>query len=255
MTELPLLVVHGLVKRFGGLLATDHVDLSVARGEIHALIGPNGAGKTTLVAQLGGQLASDAGRIVFAGHDITRMPTHRRARRGLVRSFQITRLFASASVLENVALAVQAATGSSLGAWRPVRRERALFEAARALLADVGLAERGDLAIGALSHGQRRALEVAMTLAGQPALVMLDEPMAGMGHEESARMERLVASLRGRCTVLLIEHDVDAVFRLADRVSVLVEGRIVATGTPDAVRADARVIAAYLGDSAETASA
>jgi len=255
MTELPLLVVHGLVKRFGGLLATDHVDLSVARGEIHALIGPNGAGKTTLVAQLGGQLASDAGRIVFAGHDITRMPTHRRARRGLVRSFQITRLFASASVLENAALAVQAATGSSLGAWRPVRRERALFEAARALLADVGLAERGDLAIGALSHGQRRALEVAMTLAGQPALVMLDEPMAGMGHEESARMERLVASLRGRCTVLLIEHDVDAVFRLADRVSVLVEGRIVATGTPDAVRADARVIAAYLGDAAETASA
>ena len=255
MTELPLLVVHGLVKRFGGLLATDHVDLSVARGEIHALIGPNGAGKTTLVAQLGGQLASDAGRIVFAGHDITRMPTHRRARRGLVRSFQITRLFASASVLENAALAVQAATGSSLGAWRPVRRERALFEAARALLADVGLAERGDLAIGALSHGQRRALEVAMTLAGQPALVMLDEPMAGMGHEESARMERLVASLRGRCTVLLIEHDVDAVFRLADRVSVLVEGRIVATGKPDAVRADARVIAAYLGDSAETASA
>jgi len=255
MTELPLLVVDGLVKRFGGLLATDHVDLSVARGEIHALIGPNGAGKTTLVAQLGGQLASDAGRIVFAGHDITRMPTHRRARRGLVRSFQITRLFASASVLENAALAVQAATGSSLGAWRPVRRERALFEAARALLADVGLAERGDLAIGALSHGQRRALEVAMTLAGQPALVMLDEPMAGMGHEESARMERLVASLRGRCTVLLIEHDVDAVFRLADRVSVLVEGRIVATGKPDAVRADARVIAAYLGDSAETASA
>ena len=255
MTELPLLVVDGLVKRFGGLLATDHVDLSVARGEIHALIGPNGAGKTTLVAQLGGQLASDAGRIVFAGHDITRMPTHRRARRGLVRSFQITRLFASASVLENAALAVQAATGSSLGAWRPVRRERALFEAARALLADVGLAERGDLAIGALSHGQRRALEVAMTLAGQPALVMLDEPMAGMGHEESARMERLVASLRGRCTVLLIEHDVDAVFRLADRVSVLVEGRIVATGKPDAVRADARVIAAYLGDSAGTASA
>jgi len=255
MTELPLLVVDGLVKRFGGLLATDHVDLSVARGEIHALIGPNGAGKTTLVAQLGGQLASDAGRIVFAGHDITHMPTHRRARRGLVRSFQITRLFASASVLENAALAVQAATGSSLGAWRPVRRERALFESARALLADVGLAERGDLAIGALSHGQRRALEVAMTLAGQPALVMLDEPMAGMGHEESARMERLVASLRGRCTVLLIEHDVDAVFRLADRVSVLVEGRIVATGKPDAVRADARVIAAYLGDSAETASA
>ena len=255
MSESPLLAVHGLVKRFGGLLATDHVDLEVARDEIHALIGPNGAGKTTLVAQLGGQLASDEGRIVFTGHDITRMPTHRRARRGLVRSFQITRLFASASVLENVALAVQAARGSSLAAWRSVRREHALFEAAEALLAGVGLAHQRSLAIGELSHGQRRALEVAMTLAGDPALVMLDEPMAGMGHEESARMEQLVAGLRGRCTVLLIEHDVDAVFRLADRVSVLVEGRIVATGKPDAVRADPRVIAAYLGDAAEAAAA
>jgi len=255
MNEPPLLAVSGLVKRFGGLLATDRVDLSIARGEVHALIGPNGAGKTTLVAQLGGQLASDAGRIDFAGHDITRMPTHRRARRGLVRSFQITRLFASASVLENVALAVQAASGSSLGAWRPVRREQPLFAAARALLADVGLMDQRSQAIEALSHGQRRALEVAMTLAGQPSLVMLDEPMAGMGHEESARMEKLIASLRGRCTVLLIEHDVDAVFRLADRVSVLVEGRIVATGKPDAVRADPHVIAAYLGDAAEAASA
>ncbi len=254
MTE-PLLAARGLVKRFGGLVATDHVDLVVGRGEIHALIGPNGAGKTTLVAQLGGQLACDEGRIVFAGDDITRMPTHLRARRGLVRSFQITRLFASASVLENVALAVQAAHGSSLGAWRPVRRELALLGAARTLLDDVGLAAHGELAIGALSHGQRRALEVAMTLAGEPALVMLDEPMAGMGHEESARMEQLIASLRGRCTVLLIEHDVDAVFRLADRVSVLVEGRIVATGPPAQVRADPRVIAAYLGDAAEAAPA
>ncbi len=255
MTELPLLAARGLVKRFGGLVATDHVDLVVAHGEIHALIGPNGAGKTTLVAQLGGQLACDEGRIVFAGNDITRMPTHLRARRGLVRSFQITRLFASASVLENVALAVQAAGGSSLGAWRPVRRERGLFDAARALLDDVGLAAQAELAIGALPHGQRRALEVAMTLAGEPALVMLDEPMAGMGHEESARMEQLIAGLRGRCTVLLIEHDVDAVFRLADRVSVLVEGRIVATGPPAAVRADPQVIAAYLGDATEAAEA
>ena len=255
MTELPLLAAHGLVKRFGGLVATDHVDLFVARGEIHALIGPNGAGKTTLVAQIGGQLACDEGRLFFAGDDITRMPTHLRARRGLVRSFQITRLFASASVLENVALAVQEARGSSLGAWRPVRREHALFDAARALLADVGLAAQAERSIGALSHGQRRALEVAMTLAGEPALVMLDEPMAGMGHEESARMEQLIAGLRGRCTVLLIEHDVDAVFRLADRVSVLVEGGIVATGAPAMVRADPRVIAAYLGDATETTPA
>ena len=255
MTELPLLAARGLVKRFGGLVATDHVDLFVGRGEIHALIGPNGAGKTTLVAQLGGQLPCDEGRIVFAGDDITRLPTHLRARRGLVRSFQITRLFTSASVLENVALAVQAARGSSLGAWRPVRRERALFDAARTLLEDVGLAAQAQLAIGALSHGQCRALEVAMTLAGEPALMMLDEPMAGMGHEESARMEQLIAGLRGRCTVLLIEHDVDAVFRLADRVSVLVEGRVVATGSPAAVRADPGVIAAYLGDTAEAPEA
>ena len=249
MTATPILDVRGLTKRFGGLVATDKVDLQVRRGEVHALIGPNGAGKTTLVAQLGGQLASDAGRITFDGIDITRWAAHRRARRGLVRSFQITRLFKSASVLDNVALAVQAVTGSSLRAWRAARREPTLFERAHAVLAAVGLQDKETLSIDRLSHGERRALEVGMTLAGRPSLVLLDEPMAGMGQEESARMERLIASVRATCTVLLIEHDVDAVFRLADRVSVLVEGRLIASGAPADVRNDAAVIAAYLGDS------
>ena len=250
MTATPLLDVHGLTKRFGGLVATDKVDLQVHRGEIHALIGPNGAGKTTLVAQLAGQLASDQGQIDFDGIDITRWAAHQRAQRGLVRSFQITRLFKSASVLDNVALAVQAVTGSSLGAWRAVRREQTLFDRAYEVLAAVGLEDKHNLSISSLSHGERRALEVGMTLAGRPALVLLDEPMAGLGQQESARMEGLIAAIRSTCTVLLIEHDVDAVFRLADRVSVLVEGRLIASGVPAEVRNDAGVIAAYLGDGA-----
>ncbi|HEX7440390.1 MAG TPA: ABC transporter ATP-binding protein [Caldimonas sp.] len=244
----PLLDVRGLEKRFGGLVATDHVYLQVRGGEVHALIGPNGAGKTTLVAQLGGQLASDRGRIVFDGVDITTLATHARARRGLVRSFQITRLFRSASVLDNVALAVQAVSGHSFGAWRAVRREQALFDRAREVLARIGLEAREDARIDELSHGERRALEVGMTLASRPRLVLLDEPMAGMGPDESARMERLIGAIRTTSTVLLIEHDVDAVFRLADRVSVLVGGRIIASGDPAAVRNDSGVVAAYLGD-------
>ena len=245
-----LLDIRGLTKRFGGLVATKQVDLQVRRGEVHALIGPNGAGKTTLVSQLGGQLASDSGSITFDGTDITHWAAHRRARRGLVRSFQITRLFKSASVLDNVALAVQASRGSSLGAWRPVWRDKALFARAHEVLQSVGLDAKAHLSVDALSHGERRGLEVGMALAGQPLLVLLDEPMAGMGQEESHSMEQLIGSIRTRCTVLLIEHDVDAVFRLADRVSVLVEGRVIASGTPDAVRRDAAVIAAYLGDAA-----
>jgi len=244
----PLLDVSGLEKRFGALVATDRVDLQVRRGEVHALIGPNGAGKTTFVAQLGGQLAPDRGRIVFDGVDVTSLAPHQRARRGLVRSFQITRLFKSASVLDNVALAVQAVSGSSFRAWRPMRADATEFERASEVLADIGLAEKATHAIDQLSHGERRALEVGMALASRPLLLMLDEPMAGMGADESARMERLIDVVRATSTVLLIEHDVDAVFRLADRVSVLVGGRLIATGAPDAVRADPAVIAAYLGD-------
>jgi branched-chain amino acid transport system ATP-binding protein len=246
--SVPLLLdVRGLEKRFGGLIATDRVDLGVRAGEVHALIGPNGAGKTTLVAQLGGQLASDRGRIVFDGVDITRWPTHRRARHGLARSFQITRLFRSASVLDNVALAVQAVSGVGHGAL-PKAGDAAIAERAREVLAEIGLDAKARHSIDQLAHGERRALEVGMTLAGRPRLLLLDEPLAGMGPEESARMEALIGLVRQRSTVLLIEHDVDAVFRLADRVSVLVGGRIIATGTPAAVRADPAVITAYLGD-------
>jgi len=243
-----LLEVRGLVKRFGAIVATDHVDLDVRDGEVHALIGPNGAGKTTLVAQLGGQLATDRGEIIFAAHAIARWPAHRRAQHGLVRSFQVTRLFRSASVHTNVALAVQAVDGSSLRAWRPVTRERQLHERTRAVLDDIGLGARADAPVDALSHGERRVLEVGMALASRQRLVLLDEPMAGLGPDESVRMEALIAGLRTKSAVLLIEHDVDAVFRLADRVSVLVGGRVIATGAPAAVRRDAAVIAAYLGD-------
>jgi branched-chain amino acid transport system ATP-binding protein len=231
-----LLDVQRLSKRFGGVVASAGVDLQVLAGEVHALIGPNGAGKTTLVAQLSGQLRSDSGKVVFAGIDITRLAPHQRARRGLARSFQITRLFRSFDVRSNVALAVQAAAG--------VAAEGRVDE----VLAEIGLAGQAGARIDALSHGEQRALEVGLAIAGRPRLVLLDEPMAGMGHDESRRMETLIARLRRQTTVLLIEHDVDAVFRLADRVSVLVSGQVIASGPPDAVRRDARVIEAYLGE-------
>jgi branched-chain amino acid transport system ATP-binding protein len=251
-TPAPLLDVQRLSKRFGGVVASAGVDLQVIEGEVHALIGPNGAGKTTLVAQLAGQLRPDSGRIVFAGADITRLAPHERARRGLARSFQITRLFRSFDVLGNVALAVQAArtrhpecsegSGAAPGSFASLR------VTALELLAKIGLEDKAAARIDELSHGEQRALEVGLAIASRPRLVLLDEPMAGMGHDESRRMEALIDALRRRTTVLLIEHDVDAVFRLADRVSVLVSGSIVASGAPDAVRRDAGVIEAYLGE-------
>ena len=244
-----LLHVRGLHKRFAGVVATDRVDLDVQAGEVHALIGPNGAGKTTLISQLAGQLRSDAGSVRFDGHDITRLVAHQRSRRGLVRSFQITRLFKSFTVLENLALAVQAISGSSFAAWRPARAESALFDRAHGLLAELHLGHKGASRVDQLSHGEQRVLEVGLALASRPRLVLLDEPMAGLDREESDAMERLIEGLRGVTTVLLIEHDVDAVFRLADRVSVLVNGRIIANGDPVAVRGDPAVVAAYLGDS------
>ena len=243
-----LLGVEGLVKRFGGLVATDHVSLEVQRGEVHALIGPNGAGKTTLIAQLSGSLASDAGRLGFDGVDITALPQHDRVRLGLARSYQITSIFNRFSVRDNVALAVQARCGSSMSFWRPLAAERTLFDDADALLGRVGLAERADALAGNLAHGEQRQLEVALALATQPKLLLLDEPMAGMGPEESARMMDLIEKLRQDITVLLVEHDMDAVFRLADRISVLVNGRIIATGVPDEIRVNPEVKKAYLGD-------
>lgn len=243
-----LLEVRGLHKRFGGVVATDGVDLDLQAGEIHALIGPNGAGKTTLVAQLAGQLRPDRGTVRFDGQDITALSAHQRARRGLVRSFQIVRLFPSFSVLENAALAVQAASGSSLRPWTPVAVDAALWASARAVLERVGLLARAEARVGELPHGAQRALEVALALAGKPRALLLDEPMAGLGPDESEAMTALIASLKSEAAVLLIEHDVDAVFKLADRVSVLVDGRIVASGRPDEVRRDRAVVAAYLGD-------
>jgi branched-chain amino acid transport system ATP-binding protein len=248
MSDAPLLSVRDLRKRFGGVIATDRVTLDVAEGEVHALIGPNGAGKTSLIAQLSGSMLPDSGEIRFAGRDVTRAPQHRRVRAGLARSFQITRLFKGFSALDNVALAVQARSGSSLSFWRPVLRETALFDEARALLEEVGLSARAEAPASMLSHGEQRALEVGLALATRPRLLLLDEPMAGTGPEESERMVALIQRVRRRATILLVEHDVDAVFRLADRVSVLVNGRVIASGEPAAVRSDPEVIVAYLGD-------
>jgi len=242
-----LLQVRGLTKRFGGLVATDTLDLDVDAGEVHAVIGPNGAGKTTLISQLAGALRPDAGRIRLAGEDVTGLSSHERVRRGIARSYQVTNVFRAFTALDNVALAVQAGDGSSFGFWRPVQRERHLFDRARELLSQVGLAARGDVPAGALAHGEQRQLEVALALATRPKLLLLDEPMAGMGPDESSRMVTLIEGLRDRLTIVLIEHDMDAVFRLADRISVLVYGRVLATGTADAVRADADVRRAYLG--------
>ena len=242
-----LLSVSGLVKRFGGLVATDGVDLSVANGELHAVIGPNGAGKTTLINQLSGEIAPDAGRIAFDGNDITGLPVHRRALSGLSRSYQITSVFLELTALENVALAAQAHDGHSFRFIRPVAREASLAATARDALAQVGLVDRAHVAASELSHGEHRQLEIAMTLATGPKLLLLDEPMAGMGRHESEAMVALLQQLKGRYTIVLVEHDMDAVFALADRISVLVYGRVIACDAPAAIRSHPEVREAYLG--------
>ena len=246
-----VLRLENLRKRFGGLVVTDNVTLDVLAGELHAVIGPNGAGKTTLINQISGQLACDAGRISFGGHDITHLPAHARAGLGLARSFQVSSVLPGFSALENVALAVQAHTGSSFRFLRAVAGEAALNEPALALLAQVGLSDIAGKPAASLSHGERRALELAMALATGPKLLLLDEPMAGAGRDESARLLRLLRALKGRFPMVLIEHDMDTVFALADRISVLVYGRVLASGPPAQIRADARVLAAYLGDGTE----
>ena len=244
----PLLAVRGLRKRFGGLVATDGVDLDVAAGETLAIIGPNGAGKTTLIGQLSGDLRPDAGTITFAGADVTPLTAAARSHRGLARSFQITSIFRDFSTLDNVALAVQAHAGHSFRFWHAARAEASLREPARAILERVGLGGRADVVAGTLAHGEQRQLEIAMALATRPRLLLLDEPVAGMGLDESQRMVELLRALRGHHTIVLVEHDMDVVFALADRISVLVYGRVLATGAPDAIRLDAEVRRAYLGE-------
>ncbi|QTN27609.1 ABC transporter ATP-binding protein [Rhodoferax sp. AJA081-3] len=249
-----MLQVQDLVKRFGGLTATDHASLDVRKGEIHALIGPNGAGKTTLIHQISGALQSDSGRIVFAGADMAGLPMHQRALKGLVRSYQITSIFKKLSVLDNIALAVQAVDGSSMYFWRAARSEQARYAAAAAVAERVGLGAHGNRLAGALSHGEQRQLEVGLALATKPQLLLLDEPMAGMGPDESERMVTLLQSLRGETTILLVEHDMDAVFRLADTISVLVFGKVIASGHAQAIRDNAEVRKAYLGDEVEASA-
>jgi len=247
MTE-PLLDVQGLVKAFGALRATDGVTLDVQPGETHAIIGPNGAGKTTLIAQLSGDLRPDDGRIRFAGADITALGAAARSHRGLARSFQITSVYRELSALDNVALAVQAHAGHSFRFWRTARSDDALRAPAQAILSEVGLGSRASVLAANLAHGEQRQLEIAMVLATKPRLLLLDEPVAGMGADESQRMVQFLATLKGRQTIVLVEHDMDAVFTLADRISVLVYGRIIATGTPEEIRANREVRAAYLGE-------
>lgn len=243
-----LLRIENLSKVYGGLSASANINLTLRAGETHALIGPNGAGKTTLIAQITGETRPDAGRILLKGRDITSLPVHRRARLGLARSFQITSLMDEMRVFDNALLAVMAHAGSPWRFWKEARREPALVEAARRVLALTGLEDAQDAPAGALPHGRRRQLELALALAGEPELLLLDEPMAGLGPGESRAMVELLKRLKPRHTMLLVEHDMDAVFALADRVSVLVAGRLIATGAPQAIRADERVRAAYLGE-------
>jgi branched-chain amino acid transport system ATP-binding protein len=244
----PLLRVENLVRRFGGIVATDHLSLDVARGELHAIIGPNGAGKTTLISQLTGQLQPNSGAIHFAGRDITRLPAWRRSALGLARSFQITSLLPDFTALDNVALAVQAHDGHSFYFWGNARKEKHLREKALSALSRVGLEQRADAVVSELSHGEQRELELAVALATSPQLLLLDEPMAGLGATESARMVKLLRELRREVTIVLVEHDMDAVFALADRITVLVYGRVIASDTPDTIRKHEEVKRAYLGD-------
>jgi branched-chain amino acid transport system ATP-binding protein len=244
----PLLRVEKLVRRFGGIVATDNVSLDVSSGELHAIIGPNGAGKTTLISQLTGQLLPHSGSILLAGRDITRVPTHRRSALGLARSFQITSLLPDFTASDNVAMAAQAHDGHSFYFWGNARKEKHLRAAAQSALDRVGLGHRADVTVSRLSHGEQRELELAVALATRPQLLLLDEPMAGLGATESARMVRLLQELRREVTIVLVEHDMDAVFALADRISVLVYGRVIASDVPAAIRRNDEVKRAYLGD-------
>ena len=245
-----LFSAQGLVKRFGGLLATDHVDLAVEGGEIHALIGPNGAGKSTLVNLISGLLPADAGRIVLDGTELTTLAPHARSRHGLARCFQITSVFRNDSVRDNLVLAVQAHAGSSFRCLARRDAEHALQQRAEALAQRVGLADVLERNAGTLAHGVQKRLDVALALASRPKLLLLDEPMAGMGPEDSQQMVALIRSLRSEMAILLIEHDMDAVFQLADRISVLVYGKVLTSGDAEHVKGHPEVQSVYLGTEA-----
>ena len=242
------LQTNELVKRYGALLVTDRVSLDIREGELHAVIGPNGAGKTTLINQLSGELKSDHGTVRFDGRDVTTLPIHRRARAGLLRSYQITSIFEEFSVLENATLAALAARRHAWRFWKPLLADGAARGSAEQAVADAGLAAQAGVLAGELAYGQRRQLELAMALAAQPRFLLLDEPMAGMSAQESAHVTRLLHGLKRRYTILLVEHDMDAVFSLADRISVLVYGQLMFTGTPDEIREHPEVRAVYLGE-------
>jgi branched-chain amino acid transport system ATP-binding protein len=246
----PILKLVRLQKAYGALKVTDDVDLDVLPGELHAVIGPNGAGKTTLIHEISGLIAADDGRILFEGDDITGLAMHERVRRGIARSFQITSILPGFTVLENVALAVQARSGSSFRFLGDAAREEALNRPAMEFLGVVELGARAHLPAGLLSHGEKRQLELAVALATEPKLLLLDEPLAGTGHEDAARVIEVLRRLKGRYAIVLIEHDMDAVFALADRISVLVYGSVIATGPPECMRANAEVRSAYLGEEA-----
>ena len=243
-----LLEIIDLNKHFGGIVATDNVNLAIEQGQIHAIIGPNGAGKTTLISQLCGQLKPDSGDIRFGGHSIVNDSTASRARLGLARSFQITSVVMPMTLLENVMLAVQGSSGHSFRFWSPVSKDRDLAAAAMSSLAEVGLEGRARQVAANVSHGEQRQLEVAMALAMQPRMLLLDEPMAGMGKEEGARMVDILNRLKGDMTILLVEHDMDVVFSMADQLSVLVNGYIIATDSVAGIRNNLEVQKAYLGD-------
>lgn len=251
MTE-PLLLVESLSKQFGGVVAADELCIDVLPGEIHAVIGPNGAGKTTMINLLSGQLKPDRGTIQFDGRNVARLSPARRSHLGLARSFQITSIFRDFSVLDNVALAIQAHDGHGFRFWRAARADERLQGPAARVVEQVGLGERSNVIAGNLAHGEQRQLEIAMVLAARPRLLLLDEPMAGMGQEDSGRIVKFLRSLKGEYTMLLVEHDMDAVFALADRITVLVYGRAIASGRPEQIRANQEVREAYLGEDEAT---
>ena len=249
--SLTILNVSNLSKTFGGVVATDHLNLEIKHGELHAIIGPNGAGKTTLIAQLSGETLPDSGEIIFREENITALPPFKRSRLGIARSFQITSLMLEMDVIDNITLATLAQDDHSYKFWKPARDDIDLQESALSALKEIGLEERAFEKVGNLSHGEHRQLEIAMALATQPHLLLLDEPMAGMGTEEGRKILKILQKLKRRKTILLIEHDMDVVFALADRITVLVYGRVIASGSPQSIKEDEKVREAYLGSDGE----